>query len=167
MIFHLSVDPQRRNVGKTATTNRERKTGTSRATGKQNTASYPDAPFPSLVKHLSTLAQETAGRSQTTNTKCFDSSLTNSGPSKTWKVRVVMRESCMEVSFRGGAPPSEPRGSRPRWNPNGRRRLGWLLYEGSDKRARTIVAAPSHGRPYYARVPRLLMRCTLEGSEEG
>ena len=28
-------------------------------------------------------------------------------------------------------------------------------------------AAPSHGRPYYARVPRLLMRCTHKGSEEG
>lgn len=36
-----------------------------------------------------------------------------------------------------------------------------VLYEGSDKREH--VCAPSHGRVYYARVPRLLMREPLLG----
>lgn len=42
-----------------------------------------------------------------------------------------------------------------------------VLYEGSDKREH--VCAPSHGRVYYARVPRLLMREPLleGGGKEG
>lgn len=40
-----------------------------------------------------------------------------------------------------------------------------VLYEGSDKREH--VCAPSHGRVYYARVPRLLMREPLLGGREG
>lgn len=41
-----------------------------------------------------------------------------------------------------------------------------VLYEGSDKREH--VCAPSHGRVYYARVPRLLMRePLLGGGKEG